>query len=205
MLALMNVESLLSSGGLLVLGLIVFAESGLLIGFFLPGDSLLFIAGFLASEAGKNVLPPLPWVILVSTSMAIIGDQVGYVIGKKVGPALFTRPRSRLFNPAHVQKANAFFAKHGPRTIVLARFVPIVRTFAPVVAGVGEMEYKTFVRYNVVGGLLWGAGLPLLGYFLGQIEVVKNNIEIAIIVIVLVSILPVIIEFVNHRRASKAQ
>jgi membrane-associated protein len=205
MLALMNVESLLKNGGLLVLGLIVFAESGLLIGFFLPGDSLLFIAGFLASEAGKNVLPPLPWVILVSASMAIIGDQVGYVIGNKVGPALFTRPRSRLFNPAHVQKANAFFAKHGARTIVLARFVPVVRTFAPVIAGVGEMEYKTFVRYNVVGGLLWGAGVPLLGYFLGQIEAVKNNIEIAIIVIVFVSILPMLLEFVNHRRAAKAQ
>lgn len=201
----MNVESLLSNGGLLVLGLIVFAESGLLIGFFLPGDSLLFIAGFLASEAGKNVLPPLPWVILVSTSMAIIGDQVGYAIGNKVGPALFSRPRSRLFNPAHVQKANAFFAKHGARTIVLARFVPVVRTFAPVVAGVGAMEYKTFVRYNVIGGLLWGAGIPLLGYFLGQIDIVKNHIEIAIIVIVVVSIMPMLIEFLNHRRANKAQ
>lgn len=205
MLALMNVESLLKNGGLVVLGLIVFAESGLLIGFFLPGDSLLFIAGFLASEAGKNVLPPLPWVILVSASMAIIGDQVGYLIGNKIGPALFTRPRSRLFNPAHVQKANAFFAKHGARTIVLARFVPVVRTFAPVIAGVGEMEYKTFVRYNVIGGLLWGAGVPLLGYFLGQIEAVKNNIEIAIIVIVFVSILPMLLEFLNHRRAAKAQ
>ena len=153
MLALMNVESLLSNGGLLVLGLIVFAESGLLVGFFLPGDSLLFIAGFLASEAGGNVLPPLPLVLLVAASMAIIGDQVGYVIGRRVGPALFARPKSRLFDPAHVDRAQAFFDKHGAKTIVLARFVPIVRTFAPVVAGVGRMDYRTFVRYNVIGGL----------------------------------------------------
>ena len=200
MLALMNVESLLSNGGLLVLGLIVFAESGLLVGFFLPGDSLLFIAGFLASEAGGNVLPPLPLVLLVAASMAIIGDQVGYVIGRRVGPALFARPKSRLFDPAHVDRAQAFFDKHGAKTIVLARFVPIVRTFAPVVAGVGRMDYRTFVRYNVIGGLGWGLGLPVLGYFLGQIDAVKNNIEAAILGIVFLSLLPVIVEFVKHRR-----
>lgn len=200
MLALLDVESILASGGLLVLAAIVFAESGLLIGFFLPGDSLLFIAGFLASDAGGQVLPPLPWVILVSASMAIIGDQVGYLFGRRVGPALFARPKSRLFDPAHVDKAHHFLDRHGAKTIVLARFVPIVRTFAPVVAGVGGMDYRTFVRFNVVGGLLWGAGLPLLGYFLGQIGFVKQNIEAAIIVIVLVSLLPMIIEFVKHRR-----
>lgn len=205
MIALMNVENILSSGGLLVLGAIVFAESGLLVGFFLPGDSLLFIAGFLASSAGGNILPGLPWVMLVAASMAIVGDQVGYVFGRKVGPAVFNKPKSRLFDPAHVARANAFFEKHGPRTIVLARFVPIVRTFAPVVAGVGHMDYKTFVRYNILGGLLWGAGLPMLGYFLGQINIVKENIEIAIIVIVLVSILPVVLEAVKHRRASRAE
>ena len=200
MLALLDVESILASGGLLVLGAIVFAESGLLIGFFLPGDSLLFIAGFLASDAGGRVLPPLPWVILVSASMAIVGDQVGYLFGRRVGPALFARPKSRLFDPAHVDKAHHFLDRHGAKTIVLARFVPIVRTFAPVVAGVGGMDYRTFVRFNVVGGLLWGAGLPLLGFFLGQIGFVKQNIEAAIIVIVLVSLLPMIIEFVRHRR-----
>ncbi|MFM7409274.1 MAG: VTT domain-containing protein [Actinomycetota bacterium] len=200
MLALLDVESILASGGLLVLAAIVFAESGLLIGFFLPGDSLLFIAGFLASDACGQVLPPLPWVILVSVSMAIIGDQVGYLFGRRVGPALFARPKSRLFDPAHVEKAHHFLERHGAKTIVLARFVPIVRTFAPVVAGVGGMDYRTFVRFNVVGGLLWGAGLPLLGYFLGQIGFVKQNIEAAIIVIVLVSLLPMIIEFVKHRR-----
>ena len=196
----MDVESLLSNGGLLMLGAIVFAESGLLIGFFLPGDSLLFIAGFLASDAGGNVLPPLPWVLLVAASMAIIGDQVGYVIGRRIGPALFDRPKSRLFDPAHVVKAHDFFDKYGPRTIVLARFVPIVRTFAPVVAGVSGMDYRTFVRFNIVGGMLWGVGVPLLGFFLGQIEFVKHNIEAAILVIVAISVLPVIIEFVKHRR-----
>jgi len=201
MLALMNPESLLTSGGLIVLAAIVFAESGLLVGFFLPGDSLLFIAGFLASPAGNNVLPNVVVVMLVAAAMAILGDQVGYLIGKKLGPSVFARPKSRLFNPEHVTRANGFFLKYGSRTIVLARFVPVIRTFAPVVAGVGEMEYKTFVRYNVIGGLAWGAGIPLLGFFLGKIDFVKNNIEAAILAIVLVSLLPVIIEFNKHRRS----
>jgi membrane-associated protein len=197
----MNPESLLTSGGLIVLAAIVFAESGLLVGFFLPGDSLLFIAGFLASPAGNNVLPNVVVVMLVAAAMAILGDQVGYLIGKKLGPSVFARPKSRLFNPEHVTRANGFFLKYGSRTIVLARFVPVIRTFAPVVAGVGEMEYKTFVRYNVIGGLAWGAGIPLLGFFLGKIDFVKNNIEAAILAIVLVSLLPVIIEFNKHRRS----
>jgi membrane-associated protein len=203
MLALLNPEDLLASGGILLLGAIVFAESGLLIGFFLPGDSLLFIAGFLSSSAAAGVSDvrlSLPLVILVSTGMAIIGDQVGYIIGNKAGPAMFNRPKSRLFDPAHVVKAQSFFDKYGARTIILARFIPIVRTFAPVVAGVGNMHYRTFVRYNIIGGILWGTGLPLLGYFLGQFEVVKNNIEIAVLAVVAISVLPVVIEFINHRR-----
>jgi membrane-associated protein len=203
MLALLNPEDLLASGGILLLGAIVFAESGLLIGFFLPGDSLLFIAGFFSSSAAAGVSDvklSLPLVILVSTGMAIIGDQVGYIIGNKAGPAMFNRPKSRLFDPAHVVKAQSFFDKYGARTIILARFIPIVRTFAPVVAGVGSMDYRTFVRYNIIGGILWGTGLPLLGYFLGQFEIVKNNIEIAVLVVVGISVLPVVIEFINHRR-----
>jgi membrane-associated protein len=203
MLALLNPEDLLASGGILLLGAIVFAESGLLIGFFLPGDSLLFIAGFFSSSAAvevSDVKLSLPLVILVSTGMAIIGDQVGYIIGNKAGPAMFKRPKSRLFDPAHVDKAQSFFDKYGARTIILARFIPIVRTFAPVVAGVGNMHYRTFVRYNIIGGILWGTGLPLLGYFLGQFEIVKNNIEIAVLAVVAISVLPVAIEFINHRR-----
>ncbi|MEY3656107.1 MAG: hypothetical protein RL114_465 [Actinomycetota bacterium] len=203
MLALLNPEDLLASGGLLLLGAIVFAESGLLIGFFLPGDSLLFIAGFLSSSAAAEVSDvrlSLPLVMLVATSMAIIGDQVGYIIGNKAGPALFNRPKSRLFDPAHVVKAQGFFDKYGARTIILARFVPIVRTFAPVVAGVGKMHYRTFVRYNIIGGLLWGSGLPLLGYYLGQFDIVKDHIEIAVLAVVAISLLPVVVEFINHRR-----
>ena len=203
MLALLNPEDLLASGGLLLLGAIVFAESGLLIGFFLPGDSLLFIAGFLSSSAATEVSDvrlSLPLVMLVATSMAILGDQVGYIIGNKAGPALFNRPKSRLFDPAHVAKAQGFFDKYGARTIILARFVPIVRTFAPVVAGVGKMHYRTFVRYNIIGGLLWGSGLPLLGYYLGQFDIVKDHIEIAVLAVVAISLLPVVVELINHRR-----
>ena len=200
MLSLLNPETLLADGGLLILAAIVFAESGLLVGFFLPGDSLLFIAGFLASPAGGHKLSSIVAVVAVASVMAIVGDQVGYLIGRKAGPAIFDKPKSRLFDPAHVTKAHAFFERHGSRTIVLARFVPIVRTFAPVVAGVGDMEYRTFVRYNVIGGLGWGAGVPMLGYFLGRIDVVKNNIEAAILGIVFLSLLPVILEFVKHRR-----
>ena len=204
MLALFNIESWLESGGLALLGAIVFAESGLLVGFFLPGDSLLFIAGFLASSAGGNVMPPLPWVALVTVVCAIAGDQAGYWFGKRVGPALFDRPKSRVFNPANVVKAHAFLDKHGPKTIVLARFVPIVRTFAPIVAGVGNMRYRTFVAYNIIGGLVWGAGITTIGYFLGEVDAVKNNIEIASIAIVVLSLLPVIREFVKHRREARA-
>ena len=204
MLALFNLEQLLENGGLFVLAAIVFAESGLLIGFFLPGDSLLFIAGFLASEAGKNVLPPIPLVIIVTVIAAIAGDQVGYWFGKKVGPALFDRPKSKLFNPSHVVRAHTFLEKYGNRTIVLARFVPIVRTFAPVVAGVGGMEYKTFVKYNVLGGIAWGAGLPLLGFLLGRVDIVKDHIEIAILAVVFISLLPVVFEYISHRRSQNA-
>jgi len=200
MLALFNIEQWLGSGGLLLLAAIVFAESGLLIGFFLPGDSLLFIAGFLSSNAGGNVLPSLPLVASVTAIAAIAGDQVGYIFGKRIGPALFDRPKSRLFNPQHVVRAHEFFEKYGAKTIVIARFVPLVRTFAPIVAGIGTMKYRTFVIYNVAGGMLWGVGVTSLGYFLGEIDAVKNNIEIAILVIVFVSILPMVFEVIRHRR-----
>ena len=186
-------------GGLIVLAIIVFAESGLLVGFFLPGDSLLFFAGFLSSDAGGHLLPALPWVALTCSLAAIAGDQVGYMIGSRFGPSLFKREKSRFFNPAYVDKAEAFFAEHGAKTIVLARFVPIVRTFVPTVAGASRMHYRTFVVYNVIGGILWGAGITTLGYFLGEISVVKNNLEIAAVVIVAVSLLPIAIEWRKHR------
>ena len=196
-------ETIIEKGGLALLTLIVFAESGLLIGFFLPGDSLLFVAGFLSSDAGDHRLPALPIVVVCVVAAAIIGDQVGYLFGRKVGPALFTRPDSRFFKQQNVHRAQAFIEKHGPKTIVLARFVPIVRTFAPIVAGVGQMDYRTFVKYNIFGGVLWGAGLTTLGYFLGEIEFVKENIELAIIVIVAISLLPVAFEVRRHRAEAR--
>ncbi len=134
---------------------------------------------------------------------AFVGDQVGYWFGKKVGPSLFDRPKSRLFNPGNVVKAHGFFEKYGPKTIVLARFVPIVRTFAPIVAGVGTMKYRAFVTYNIIGAVLWGVGITTLGYYLGEIDAVKNHIEIAIIVIVAVSLIPVAIELIKHRREAR--
>lgn len=211
MLALFDVESWIESGGLAILAAIVFAESGLLVGFFLPGDSLLFIAGFLTSAAGPEALsvkpdslPSLPLVAVVVVLAAIIGDQVGYMFGRKVGPSLFQREESRLFKPSHVVKANSFMQKHGSKTIVMARFVPIVRTFAPIVAGVSNMQYRTFVTYNIVGGIVWGAGLTTLGHYLGDISWVKDNIEIASLVIVFISVLPMIIEFARHRRQKLA-
>jgi len=139
-------------------------------------------------------------VAAVAAVAAVAGDQVGYMLGRKLGPTLLQRPRSRLFNPVNVAKAEAFFAKHGAKTIVLARFVPIVRTFVPTVAGVSRMNYRTFVSYNVIGGVLWGAGVTTLGFFLGEIDAVKNNIEIAAVVIVAVSLAPIAIEFLRHRR-----
>lgn len=206
-LALFNIESWIQNGGLLLLGAIVFAESGLLIGFFLPGDSLLFLAGFFtASTAADNKFHhSLLVTATVVVIAAIAGDQVGYLFGRKVGPALFDRPESRFFKPAHVTRAHEFLEHHGSKTIVLARFVPVVRTFAPIVAGVGNMRYRTFVTYNVVGGLLWGGGLTTLGHYMGNIDWVKNNIEVASIVIVALSLLPVVIEFVRHRRHKRAQ
>ena len=192
-------------GGLIVLAIIIFAESGLLIGFFLPGDSLLFFAGFLASDAGGNTLPGgLPAVAATAAIAAILGDQVGYAIGHRFGPTVFDKPKSRFFNPEYVVKAEAFFEKYGPKTIVLARFVPIVRTFVPTVAGAGKMHYRTFLTYNILGGVLWGAGITTLGFFLGEIDAVKNNIEIAAVVIVGVSVLPIAIELLRHRKAAKA-
>jgi membrane-associated protein len=199
----LNPESLIDKGGLALLAAIIFAETGLLIGFFLPGDSLLFVAGFLASDAGGHRLPALPVVAAVAFVAAVVGDQVGFWFGRKLGPALFTRPDSRLFKQQNVARSHAFFERHGPKTIVLARFVPVVRTFTPVVAGVSEMHYRTFTKYNIVGGFLWAVGLTTLGYFLGQIDVVKNNIEIAIVLVIALSLVPVVIEFVKHRRQTK--
>ena len=199
-------ETLLSKGGLLLLFVIIFAESGLLIGFFLPGDSLLFTAGAVAAGVFADELPNLHfniWVVMIGCFLAaVIGDQVGYFIGKSAGPRLFNREDSRFFKRSHVDKGTEFFDKHGGRAIVLARFVPIVRTFVPTIAGVSDMRYRDFFRYNIVGGMLWGAGVTVLGYLFGQIDVVKNNLEVALVGVVGISLLPIAIEVLKHRRSA---
>ncbi|MET7422103.1 VTT domain-containing protein [Dactylosporangium sp. NPDC005555] len=182
---------------------IVFAESGLLIGFFLPGDSLLFTTGLLVAD-GKYLHQPLWLVCLLVSVAAVAGDQFGYLFGRRVGSALFRRPNSRLFKQEHLTKAQEFFAKYGARSIVLARFVPIVRTFTPIVAGASGMHYRTFVLYNVIGGTLWGTGVTVLGYFLGQIPFVKSNIEFILIGIVVLSVVPVAVELLRARSRSRS-
>jgi membrane-associated protein len=179
---------------------IIFAESGLLIGFFLPGDSLLFTAGLLASQDRFGLNFP---VLLVGCFVAAVaGDQVGYVFGKQVGPSLFRRPNSRLFKQEYVHRTKHFFEHHGPKTIVIARFVPVVRTFAPILAGVGEMPYSTFVRFNVAGGFLWTVGILTAGYVLGEtIPSIDRYLLPIIALIVLLSVIPPLLEWRKHRKA----
>ncbi len=191
---LTDVETLVRVGGLTAMTAIVFAETGLMVGFFLPGDSLLVTAGVFAAAGHFNI-----WVLnSVLVAAAIVGDTVGYWIGRRTGPALFKRPKSLLFNPDHLRRAHDFYEKHGGKTIILARFMPIVRTFAPVVAGMGRMEYRRFLFFNVFGGLLWVISMTLIGYFLGKIPGVRDHIEIVILIVVFLSILPGIIAFARE-------
>jgi membrane-associated protein len=194
-------DRLLTTFGLIGLLIIVFTESGLLIGFFLPGDSLLFTAGLLSSTGVLDV--PIWLLVLLVPVAAIAGDQVGYAIGRKAGPAIFRRPDSRFFQQEYVDKAYSYFERYGARTIVIARFVPIVRTFAPVVAGVAKMRYRTFVTFNILGGILWGAGVLMLGYLLGNIAFVRDHVEAIILGIVALSVLPIVVEVVRARREQR--
>lgn len=197
----MDPNHLLNQFGIYGLLLVVFAESGLLIGFFLPGDSLLFTTGLLITTDQLDL--PL-WVACVLISLAaIIGDQAGYLFGKKVGPSLFRRPDSRLFKQENVAKAHEFFEKHGPKSLVLARFVPVVRTFTPIIAGVSGMRYRSFITFNVIGGVLWGSGVTLLGAWLGKHAIVRDNIEAMLILVVLLSVVPIAIEFLRARSKAK--
>jgi membrane-associated protein len=185
--------------------LIVFAETGLAVGFFLPGDSLLVVCGLFAAAEKLNL-----WVMLISLFIAaVVGDAVGYYSGKKVGPAIFSRPKSRFFNPNHLKKAHAFYEKHGGKTIIIARFVPIVRTFAPIVAGAADMRYRDFLVYNIFGGFLWVTSMLLAGYYLGGIVEaalgikLEDHIDKVVIVVVFLSILPIIFEYLKSRREAK--
>lgn len=177
---------------------VVFAECGLLIGFFLPGDSLLFTAGLFVATGLLD--SPIWLVCVLLTVCALLGNLVGYAIGYKVGPALFNRPNSRLFKQEYVAKTHGFFEKYGPRAIVLARFVPIVRTFITAMAGIGRMNPRTYFTYSVIGGVAWAAGVTLLGYWLGAIPFVRDNVELILIGIVALSVLPIVVELVRARR-----
>lgn len=196
---LRDLPALVQWAGYVGLTLIIFAETGLLVGFFLPGDSLLVTAGLLAADPsfGLNV-----WLLGgILTVAAIVGDTVGYNVGKATGPRIFTREDSLFFHKDHLLKAQAFYEKHGGKTIIIARFMPIVRTFAPVVAGVGRMEYRSFVVYNVVGGVLWIWSMLLTGWILARtVPGVAKHVEKIILLVVFLSILPGIIAWVRERR-----
>lgn len=178
---------------------IVFAETGLFLGFFLPGDSLLFVAGFLAGEGFFSIY--LLWLILFIA--AVLGNMVGYEFGKRVGPRLFRREDSLIFKKAHLRKTEAFYAKHGSKTIVLARFMPIVRTFAPIIAGIANMPYGIFLFWNVLGAFLWTTSLLWLGYWLGNVIDVDKYLLPIIIVIVIISFLPGLLTYLRERRKAK--
>jgi len=192
-----SLDDLIRWGGYAVLVAIVFTETGLLVGFFLPGDSLLITAGLVAAAGGLNIW----WLNGLLIAAAVIGDSVGYAIGARLGPRLFRRERSVLFNPRHIQRTRDFYARYGAKTIVIARFVPIVRTFAPVVAGVGEMPYRRFFFYNVVGGVGWVTSMTWAGYLLGQaIPDISSRIHIVVVIVVILSVIPIGVEILRERR-----
>ena len=195
----------LEGGSYLVLFAIVFAETGLLAGFFLPGDSLLFTAGiFAAAPPSDSVELNIVIVVIGVVVCAIAGDQTGFMSGRKLGPAIFRKPDARLFKQEHVHKAKEYFDEHGPKTVILARFVPVVRTFTPVLAGVGNMKYKQFVSFNVIGGAIWGTGVPLLGFFAGE-AIGEDNVDKYLLpmigLVIIASVMPAVLEYRKHKRA----
>ena len=192
-----SLDALIQWGGYVLLVAIVFAETGLLIGCFLPGDSLLITAGLLAAAGHLNIW----WINALLIVAAIVGDSVGYAIGARLGPRIFTREKSLLFNPKHVVRTQHFYEKYGPKTIVIARFVPIIRTFAPVLAGVGRMRYRRFLTYNVAGGIGWVASMTWAGYLLGQtVPNISKHMHVLVIVIIVLSCIPIAVEIYRERR-----
>ncbi|MBS3159963.1 VTT domain-containing protein [Candidatus Woesearchaeota archaeon] len=189
---LYSLPSLISSVGYFGLFLIIFAETGLMVGFFLPGDSLLVTAGLFASKGDLNIF----FLIISLCTAAILGDSTGYFIGKKAGQRLFQKEDSRFFKKKYLCKTQEFYEKYGGKTIVLARFVPIIRTFAPVIAGIAKMNYKRFLFFNIFGGTFWVTGMLLVGYFLGKlIPNIEQNIHLVIILVIVISFIPVLIEY----------
>ena len=186
-----------------ILFAIVFCETGLVVTPFLPGDSLLFGVGALSATPGSPIDPWLVGILLIVAG--ILGDAVNYAIGRAIGPKIFNRPSSRFFNTDHLRKAHAFYEKYGGKTIILARFIPIVRTFAPFVAGIGRMTYAKFALYNVTGAIVWVVGFVFLGHQFGGLPFVKKNFSLVILAIIVLSILPAVIEIIRARRASKSE
>ena len=186
--------------GYALLFAIVFAETGLLVGFFLPGDSLLFTVGVVAGAGQLNV-----WVIMLLLIVAaVVGDAVGYLLGRQAGPRVFSRPDSRFFKQEYLQRTKAFYEKHGGKTIIYARFIPIIRTFAPFVAGVAQMPYSRFLSFNIFGGIGWVISMTMLGYTLGNVPIVRAHFEKVVVAIVVLSVLPIIVEFLKGRRVRPA-
>ena len=199
---LYNVPEIIRVGGLIGMIVIVYAETGLMIGFFLPGDSLLVIAGTIAAKGDLNIW----WLNISLILAAIAGDATGYWIGKRAGQALYSRPNSFFFRREHLIKTHDFYEKHGGKTIVIARFMPIVRTFAPVVAGAAEMTYRHFAVYNIVGGILWVTSMTLTGYFLGKAmgpEQIGKNLHLIVVIVIFISLLPGIISFLREKAKSR--
>jgi membrane-associated protein len=194
-------DDLVRWGGYVVLVAIVFIETGLLVGFFLPGDSLLITAGLVAAAGALNYW----WLLLLLSVAAVVGDSVGYGIGTRIGPRLFTREQSLLFNPRHVERTRRFYARHGAKTIVIARFVPIVRTFAPVVAGVGQMAYRRFLAYNIAGGVGWVIAMTTTGYLLGHaVPNIATHIHWVVAIVIVLSVIPIGLEIARERRRRSA-
>ncbi|NMN98637.1 DedA family protein [Nocardiaceae bacterium YC2-7] len=189
----LNPDTLVSTFGLIGILATVFVESGLLLGFFLPGDSLLFTAGVLVAQ--PNSFVPL-WVLLLTVPLAaILGDQCGYIIGRTAGPTIFDRPTAKRVGPEQLARAHAYFDKYGPRTVILARFVPVIRTLVPVMAGAAGMRYREFTLYNMVGGVAWGMIVPILGCWLGGIEFVRTHVELILMAVVFLSVAPLIVTY----------
>ncbi len=180
-----------------ILFVIIFCETGLVVTPFLPGDSLLFVAGALSAIGSNNMNVHLMVILLICA--AVLGDALNYTIGKRFGEKMFSNPDSKIFKPSHLEKTHRFYEKYGAKTIVIARFVPIVRTFAPFVAGMGKMSYRYFASYNVIGGVLWVCLLTYAGYLFGDLDFVKNNMSLLIIAIIIVSIIPGVVEFIRNR------
>ena len=183
---------------MVIVCLIIIAETGLLVGFFLPGDSLLFTVGLMIGTGYIDV--PIWLACILISASAIVGDQLGYFIGRKAGPAVFKQPNSRFFSQKNAERAQQFFVKHGAKAVIFAHYVPILRTFVPVAAGVGKMQYSYYLRNNLIGAISWGIIVPLIGFFLGQIPFVRDNVILVTVTLVAISLIPVVLEVIKARR-----